>query len=100
MNTNGARNITASAIRMLWSATPQQPGRRPPVPAAGARLAGGGERLRGRRHQAAARVVDPAVRATQEQEREAEGEDEQDHGHRRGVAQVEVAEALLVEHTG
>ena len=99
MNTNGARNMIASAIRMLWSAIAissrlrrtARGGRR--RSAAGGGAAGCGLHA----HLGPPRVVDPAPRAAQDHQGDGEGDEQQQHRHRRGVAHVEVAEPLLVE---
>src|SRR6266511_4495999 len=99
MKTNGARKAIASAIRTLWFATASRKRRR--------RTRGGGRR----RTSGAAtstevisarpsRVVHPPARVEQDHERDREGDGQKQHGHRRGVAHLEISEAVRVEQDG
>src|SRR5262245_34124892 len=116
MKTNGARNSTATTIRRLWFAIDTRKRRRRTaagglrrtsvavatsavvIPAPGAGKAGTSAlwSLRRAYGSSGPLVVHEPPRVQEDHERDGERDAEQHHRHRRGVAHLEVPEAVLV----
>src|SRR3954452_14957564 len=107
MKTTGKMNAIAAAMSRLWSAIVTSRRRRRTARGTSRGGAGGADgAATGTAGEcvltSAPRpcVVHPASRVAHDQQRDREGDDEQQHRHRRRVAHVEEAEALLEEQHG